>query len=102
MSALKPCPRAFCGGSAKVVDESGFHSIRCGCCGWSLGSPRDPSPAQRAALVEQWNAQVGPLDALPAFLRARAGQHLGNERWQLLDAAALIEQQAAALQQGAG
>ncbi|MEV1692775.1 Lar family restriction alleviation protein [Pseudomonas aeruginosa] len=95
---LRPCARPFCGGRARVRDDEGHHWIECEACGASHHAPRDPNPAQRRALVEQWNAPtLPPAQVLPAFLRDLAARQFGAERAQLLDAAELIERQAAAL-----
>lgn len=99
---LKPCPRPFCGGAASLLDEEGFYWIECSACRHRLSVRRDPSPAELAGLVAAWNAPRPPAaEALPAFLRQRAATLCAPERFQLLDAAELIERQAAALMQQA-
>jgi hypothetical protein len=100
--ALKPCPRPFCDGPARLLDEEGFHWIECGACRHRLSVRRDPSPADLAGLVAAWNAEpLPPAEALPAFLRAQAATAFGEVRANLLDSAELIERQAAALVQQA-
>lgn len=99
---LKPCPRPFCDGSASLLDDEGFYWIECSACRHRLSVRRDPSPADLAGLVAAWNAPRPPAtEALPAFLRKRAALLCGPERFPLLDAAELIERQAAALAQQA-
>lgn len=97
---LKPCPRPFCAGAARLLDNEGHHWIECAACGCCMSARRDPSRAELAALVYAWNAPRPPsAEALPAFLRAQAERAMGIERLNLLDAAELIERQAVALVQ---
>jgi len=99
---LKPCPRPFCAGAASLLDDEGFYWIECRACRYRLSVRRDPSPADLAGLVAAWNAPRPPaVEALPAFLRSQAATAWGEVRANLLDAAELIERQAAALVQQA-
>lgn len=99
---LKPCPRPFCDGSASLLQDEGFHWIECSACRYQMSVRRDPSPADLAGLVAAWNAPRPPAaEALPAFLRGQAVTAWGEVRANLLDAAELIERQAAALVQQA-
>lgn len=100
--SLEPCPRPFCDGAARLLDDEGFYWIECSACRHRLSARRDPSRAELAALVDAWNAPRPPAaEALPAFLRAQAERAMGIERLNLLDAAELIERQAVALVQRA-
>jgi hypothetical protein len=102
LPALKPCPRPFCDGSASLLQDEGFHWIECGACHYRMSVRRDPSREDLAGLVAAWNAEpLPPAEALPTYLRQRAATLCAPERFQLLDAAELIERQAAALVQQA-
>lgn len=94
---LAPCPRPFCGVAA-AFDDGGewLPSIRCAGCGHTYHGRHGEDAA---ALVARWNAPR-PLaaESLPAFLRELAGQVGFAESQHLVDAARLIEQQAAALE----
>lgn len=99
---LKPCPRPFCDGAASLLDDEGFYWIECRACRHRLSVRRDPSPADLVGMVAAWNAPRPPAaEALPAFLRGQAVTAFGEVRANLLDAAELIERQAAALVQQA-
>lgn len=101
-AALLSCPRPFCEGSATLLDDEGFYWIECRACRHRLSVRRDPPPADLAALIAAWNAPRPPAaEALPAFLRGQAVTAWGEARANLLDAAELIERQAAALVQQA-
>lgn len=98
VSRLEPCWRPFCCGAAALHSEEGFHWIECQACGAQRMARRDPSALELAALVADWNKVPDPAaEALPAFLRAQAASAFGEARLNLLDAAELIERQAAVL-----
>ncbi|HHM8746434.1 hypothetical protein [Pseudomonas aeruginosa] len=92
LTNLPNCPRPFCDGQGAHEEDEGFHRIHCAKCGFFLGVRRDPSQAELEDLAKRWGDRDSYTPStLPAKLRAMANLRSFEERWALLDAAAMLE-----------